>query len=75
MKRIHSKKIVNLLGKFLFLLITFLFFSVKYYMKCWNVDFATAMYQMSSPLKGTNPQYFMQYAEVAAVPCILFLVG
>lgn len=75
MKNTKCKKVIAIVGKLLFVAIVFLFFSVRYYMKCWDVDFATALYQMSSPLKGTNPQYFLQYIRVAAVPMVCSLLG
>lgn len=67
------KKIFNYVGQCLYIVIAFAFFSVIYYMKCWNVEFATALYQMSAPLKGTNPQYITQYIRVAGVPFVSFL--
>lgn len=75
MNNTKCKKVIIIAGKLLFVAVVFLFFSVRYYMKCWDVDFATALYQMSSPLKGTNPQYFLQYIEVAAVPMVCSLMG
>lgn len=75
MKNTKCKKVITIAGNLLFFAVVFLFFSVRYYMKCWEVEFATALYQMSSPLKGTNPQYFLQYIEVAAVPMVCSLLG
>ena len=69
------KRSIKILRKILFVLLTILFFSVRYYRKYWNVDFAMALYQMSSPLKGTNPQYFIQYFQTAIIPSLVFVIS
>lgn len=69
------KRSVKILRKILFVLLTILFFSVRYYRKYWNVDFAMALYQMSSPLKGTNPQYFVQYFYAVILPTLVFVIS
>ena len=69
------KRSVKILRKILFVLLTILFFSVRYYRKYWNVDFAMALYQMSSPLKGTNPQYFVQYFYTVILPSLAFVIS
>lgn len=73
--KMPRKRNTRFLSKTLYALLTILFFSVRYYMKYWNVDFAIALYQMSSPLKGTNPQYFTQYFQTVIIPSLIFWVS
>ena len=72
-KRCH--KWADVLFGIIFSLVMIIYFSVRYYMQCWNVEFSIALYQMASPLKGTNPDYVFDYINIAAVPCGIFLLA
>lgn len=73
-KKRHCKWL-KVLFSIVFSLVMIIYFSVRYYMQCWNVDFSIALYQMASPLKGTNPDYVSEYIKIAAIPCGVFLLG
>lgn len=70
-----KNKIFDIAMGVIFCFFVVLFFSVRYYMKYWKVNFTTAIYQLLSPLEGTDSQHYVQYFYTAAVPAILFLVG
>lgn len=50
--------------------------SGKYLLECWgDINFATVIYQLNSPLKGTNQDVVLQYIEIAIVPTIILYLG
>lgn len=57
-------------------LLLLLLFSFKYLFSEWGeVSFETVIYQLLSPLEGTNKEVITRYIEVAVIPSILLVVG
>lgn len=76
MKNNNGSQVVNrIIGSVLSLLLflcILMIYSANYLLNSWGeLSFATVLYQLLSPLKGTNQEIIIQYIQMALLPSIM----